>query len=193
MSKSQKQGLLAVILIAAILIIDQWLKIEIKTTFTYSPQDVRTLIPGFLYLRLVENNGMAMGMSFIPKIVLTLFRIVACIAIGYYMGLVIKRGARWIYVILLAMVVAGAAGNLIDCICYGQIFTDSSIFEVARMVPWGEGSRPLMEGLVVDMFHMKFWDNDWFPFIFNFADASISVSVVALVIFCRKELAAVSN
>lgn len=188
LSRQTKQGIVAFLIIVFILVVDQIIKIEVKTTMTYGMEDVRVLIPKFLYLQFVENNGMAAGMSFIPKVFLTVFRMFAVVALVVYLSMQIRMKARWLYVVLLSMVVAGATGNIIDCVFYGQIFTDSSFYTVAEMVPFGEGTRPLLQGLVVDMFHMKFWDFDFFPFIYNFADASISVSVISILLFCRKEL-----
>lgn len=199
MSTKQKQGLLAIILVALILIIDQWIKIEVKTTMALHESHEVT---SWFYILFIENNGMAYGMTFINKITLTLFRLAAIIIIGIFLYNKIKAGARWLYIILLAMILAGAAGNLIDCMFYGLCFTQSSPFMVSYPVPFGQGYGEFLQGRVVDMFYFPLIVTtypDWVPVyggkefiffspVFNFADASISTSVVLLLAFCRKEL-----
>lgn len=159
-------------------------------------------VTSWFYITFVENNGMAYGMTFIPKYALSIFRLVAICVIGWYLCRQIVSGARWIYVVLLSMVLAGAAGNLIDCMFYGMCFTQSTPDYVAYAVPFGEGYSGFLTGKVVDMFYFPLIVNtypDWIPHfggrpfiffqpVFNFADASISCSVVALLLFCRKEL-----
>lgn len=191
--------LLAVLLVVVILIIDQWIKIEVKTTMRlHESREVAS----WFYIAFIENKGMAYGMSFIYKPLLSIFRLVAIIVLSIYTYRQIRRGARWIYIILLSMVVAGAAGNLIDCMFYGLCFTESTPYDVATWVPMGDGYAEFLTGKVVDMFYFPIIQTqypDWFPMfggqefiffapVFNFADASISTSVVALLLFCRKEL-----
>ena len=108
---------------ALIIIIDQWIKLEVKTSMTLFEKHK---ITSWFYIYFIENNGMAFGMSFINKTILSLFRLVAIIAIAVVMYKLIKKGARWIAVVLLAMLWAGATGSLIDCIFYGMCFTQSS-------------------------------------------------------------------
>lgn len=190
---------MSAIIIIAILLIDQIIKIEVKTSMTLH-ESIR--VTDWFYILFVENNGMAWGMSLMPKVVLSLFRLVAIVAIGWYIVKQVIARARTLYIILLSMVLAGAAGNLIDCLFYGLIFSGASPYYVSYFVPFGEGYAPLLEGRVVDMFYFPLITTtypDWFPFwggqqfiffspVFNFADSSISVSVVALLLFCRKEL-----
>lgn len=159
-------------------------------------------ITDWFYILFIENNGMAWGMSIMPKVFLSLFRLVAIFAIGWYIVKQILKGARTLYIVLLSMVLAGAAGNLIDCMFYGMIFSGASPYYASYLVPFGEGYASFLEGKVVDMFYFPLIVTtypDWFPVwggqqfiffspIFNFADASISVSVVSLLLFCRKEL-----
>lgn len=205
MSKKKKiQLAIATVITLAILIIDQVIKIEVKTSMTLH-ESIR--ITDWFYILYIENNGMAWGMSIMPKIALSLFRFVAIFAISWFIFKQIKQGARTLYIILLSMVLAGAAGNLVDCLFYGQIFSNASPDYVSYFVPFGTGYAPLLEGRVVDMFYFPLIVTtypDWFPFnageqfiffspIFNFADASISVSVIALLLFCRKELQALSS
>ena len=185
---------------ALIIIIDQWIKIEVKTSMTLFEKHEVT---SWFYIYFIENNGMAFGMAFINKTLLSLFRLVAIIAIAVVMYKHIKMGARWISVVLLAMLWAGATGNLIDCIFYGLCFTQSSPEYVSYCVPFGEGYSTLLNGKVVDMFYFPLIVTEypaWVPIyggqqfiffspIFNFADAAVSCSVIAAFIFCKKELA----
>ena len=200
MTKKQKQQTVVSILIfLAILIIDQVIKISVKTGMTLH-QSIR--VTDWFYISYIENNGMAWGMSIMPKIMLSLFRLVAIFGIGWYIYKQIQKGSRWLYVVLLSMVLAGAAGNLIDCMFYGMIFSGASSDYTSFFVPWGTGYAPFLEGRVVDMFYFPLIVTnypDWFPVwggesfvffspVFNFADASISVSVVSILLFCRTEL-----
>ena len=199
----QKQGLLAILLVLAIIVIDQWIKIEVKTNMTL--YESREVTPWF-YIYFIENNGMAFGMSFINKIVLSLFRCAAIVLLSIYLYRQIVRGARWVYVILLSMLLAGAMGNLLDCMFYGMIFTQSSRFYTSYLVPFGEGYSGFLTGKVVDMFYFPLIVTnypDWMPIvggqkfiffspIFNFADAAVSCSVISPFIFCRKELSEIS-
>lgn len=200
MTKKQKlQLLISSVLIISILIIDQVIKIEVKTSFALH-ESVR--VTDWFYILFIENSGMAWGMSIMPKVLLSLFRLVAIVAIGWYIVKRIFAGARTLYIVLLSMVLAGAAGNLIDCMFYGLIFSGASSSYVSYFVPFGTGYAPFLEGKVVDMFYFPLIVTtypDWFPMwggqpfvffspVFNFADAAISVSVVMLLLFCRKEL-----
>ena len=200
MTKTQKQqAVVSVLIFLVILIIDQVIKISVKTGMTLH-QSIR--VTDWFYISYIENNGMAWGMSIMPKIMLSLFRLVAIFVIGWYIFKRIMKGAKWLYVVLLSMVLAGAAGNLIDCMFYGMIFSGASPNYTSFFVPWGTGYAPFLEGRVVDMFYFPLIETnypDWFPVwggerfvffspVFNFADASISVSVVSILLFCRTEL-----
>lgn len=194
---------MAALLVLAILLIDQWIKIEVKTSMTLHECNEVT---SWFKIFFIENNGMAYGMTFINKYALSIFRLVAILVIAWYMVGIIRKGARWIYVVLLSMVLAGAAGNLIDCMFYGLCFTESTYSGVSTLVPFGEGYSDFLTGKVVDMFYFPLIVTtypDWVPQlggqefiffspVFNFADASISVSVVLLLLCCRKELAELS-
>lgn len=197
------RGWMAVILVAVILISDQIIKILVKTNMELH-ESIR--VTNWFYISFIENNGMAWGMQIGPKILLSLFRVVAIAFLSYYIWLEAKRKARWGYVVCLAMVLAGAAGNLIDCMFYGLGFEESTPFNVSQWVGLGNGYAPFLMGKVVDMFYfpiihttwpewMPFWGGEEFVFfspVFNFADASISVGVVALLLFYRKELVKIS-
>lgn len=191
---------MAVAIVLAILLIDQIIKIEVKTNMTLGEAK---RVTDWFYIEFIENNGMAYGMKFINKLVLSLFRLFAIGFIGYYLAKIIKKNvAPFGYVVLIAMVLAGAAGNLVDCLFYGLIFDASTPFTVSQFVPFGEGYSTFLHGKVVDMFYFPIiqttWP-EWVPYfggseyvffspVFNFADACISVGVVALLLFYRKQL-----
>lgn len=191
---------MAVAIVVAILLIDQIIKIEVKTNMTLGEAK---RVTDWFYIEFIENNGMAYGMKFINKLVLSLFRLFAIGFIGYYLAKIIKKDvAPFGYIVLIAMVLAGAAGNLIDCLFYGLIFDASTPFTVSQFVPFGEGYSTFLHGKVVDMFYFPIiqttWP-EWVPYfggseyvffspVFNFADACISVGVVALLLFYRKQL-----
>ena len=191
---------MAVAIVVAILLIDQIIKIEVKTNKTLGEAK---RVTDWFYIEFIENNGMAYGMKFINKLVLSLFRLFAIGFIGYYLAKIIKKDVAPLgYIVLIAMVLAGAAGNLIDCLFYGLIFDASTPFTVSQFVPFGEGYSTFLHGKVVDMFYFPIiqttWP-EWVPYfggseyvffspVFNFADACISVGVVALLLFYRKQL-----
>ena len=191
---------MAVAIVVAILLIDQIIKIEVKTNMTLGEAK---RVTDWFYIEFIENNGMAYGMKFINKLVLSLFRLFAIGFIGYYLAKIIKKNVAPLgYIVLIAMVLAGAAGNLIDCLVYGLIFDASTPFTVSQFVPFGEGYSTFLHGKVVDMFYFPIiqttWP-EWVPYfggseyvffspVFNFADACISVGVVALLLFYRKQL-----
>ena len=198
-----KRGWMAVLIVTAILLIDQVIKIWVKTNMTLHEQ-----IEIFSWFKIVfiENNGMAYGMEIGSKLVLSIFRIVAISLLGYYIYGQVKNKARWGYLVCLSMVMAGAIGNLLDSMFYGLVFNASSEYYTSYWVPFGNGYAPFLMGKVVDMFYFPLivttWP-DWVPFvggnpyvffspIFNFADASISVGVVLLLLFYRKEISEIS-
>ena len=143
-------GWLAIIIVILILVIDQIIKIEVKTNMTLG-EAIR--ITDWFYIDFIENNGMAYGMTFFNKLVLSLFRTFAIGSIGWYIWRVVKTGifSRG-YIVCLAMILAGAAGNLIDCLFYGLIFDASTPFSVADFVSFGTGYSTFLHGKVVDMF-----------------------------------------
>lgn len=191
---------MAVALVAVILIIDQLIKVEVKTSMELH-ESIR--VTDWFYISFIENNGMAWGMQIGSKLALSLFRVAAIAFLCYYIWLQARKKARWGYIVCLAMVLAGAAGNLIDCMFYGLGFEASTPSHVSQWVGLGNGYASFLMGKVVDMFYFPIIDTTWpawMPFcggerfiffspVFNFADASISVGVVALLLFYRKELA----
>ena len=202
-SKRFSKGLAACLIVLLILVVDQIIKIEVKTGM-YLHESIRVF--DWFYIYFIENEGMAYGMTFINKLVLTLFRVVVAIAISIYLYRQVKKNARWGYVVCLAMIIAGAGGNIIDCLFYGQVFSPSTSSAIAHFVSWGQGYAPVFYGRVVDMFYFPIIDTHWpewlpiwggerfifFSPIFNFADSCISVGVVALLLFFRKELGEVT-
>jgi signal peptidase II len=197
------KGRLAALITVAILLVDQIIKIWVKTSM---PLHDSIHITDWFYITFIENMGMAFGMQLGSKIILSLFRVAAISFLGYYIWKQVKQNARTGYIVCLSMVLAGAAGNLIDCMFYGLIFNESSPNYVSYFVPFGTGYAPFLMGKVVDMFYFPLIETEWptwvpmvggdhfvfFSPVFNFADASISVSVVLLLLFYREEISKIS-
>ena len=190
---------LAILIILVALTIDQIIKIYVKTHFVLG-EEVEVF--SWFKIHFVENNGMAMGFEFggkIGKLFLTLFRLVAITGIIYWLWQTIKKKVHNAVIIAIAFIFSGAVGNIIDSVFYGVLF-DSSQHKVATLFadkPYGE----LFYGKVVDMFYFPFIENailpEWIPFvggnnftffqyIFNPADAYITIGVVLLFIFSKQ-------
>ncbi len=187
------------IIILLILIIDQVSKFYIKTNFALGDE-----IRVFEWFRIlfVENEGMAWGAK-IPgsygKLALTLFRLAAIVGIGYWLWDSIRKNGSRILIISIALIFAGAMGNIIDSVFYGIIF-DDSYGHIARFLPEGGGYGTLFHGKVVDMLYFPLWQGnlpEWIPFwggnyftffepVFNIADSAISVGVALLLLFNKK-------
>lgn len=191
---------MAALICVAVIAIDQILKIWVKTTF---PLGGGTEVTSWFYIRFIENNGMAYGMEIGSKLFLTLFRIVAVVALIWYMCKIhARKSIKYGYMACIALITAGAAGNIIDCVFYGEIFNNPPYPEVASFVPWGEGYGTLFHGRVVDMLYFPLVSFDWpswvpvvggghftfFDPVFNFADAAITTGILALLIFYYKTL-----
>jgi signal peptidase II len=199
MKKLLTKGKLAALIVVAVVVIDQIIKINVKTNM-YLHESIR--ITDWFYIYFTENNGMAFGMQLIDKLFLTTFRIGAVAAIVWYLCKIVKRNFATGFIACLALVLGGALGNIIDCVFYGLIFSQSSSFELAQFVPFGEGYTSLLHGRVVDMFYFPIIDTywpQWMPFvggdhfiffspIFNFADAAISCGIIAMIIFYGKTI-----
>lgn len=199
MKKNTKWGIASGLLVFVLLLIDQSIKICVKTNMCLH-ESIR--VTDWFYISFIENNGMAYGMTFIPKYALSVFRFVACCALVWFIRKQILSGARKVWIALLSLILAGAAGNLIDCMFYGLVFTGSSPYYTSFLVDFGTGYAPFLQGRVVDMFYFPLIVTtypEWFPVwggqpfiffspVFNFADACISVGVIAMLLFCRKEL-----
>ena len=196
-------GWLATIVVVSSIIIDQLIKVWVKTNMTLH-ESIR--IFDWFYISFIENNGMAYGMQIGSKLVLSLFRVAAISLLVYYLWQQVRKKARIGYIVCLSMVLAGAIGNLVDCMFYGLVFTASSEAYTSYFVPFGTGYAPFLMGKVVDMFYfplivttwpewVPFWGGDEFIFfspVFNYADANISVGVVLLLLFYRKEISQIS-
>lgn len=185
MSIAKKSALL----IFLVLLIDQASKIFIKLNFALGEH---VEVFSWFQIFFVENNGMALGMELIGKLFLTLFRIVAVSGLTYFIYLLIKRGARQGYILAISLLLAGAAGNIFDSIFYGLIFSDSNGM-AATFLPETGGYAPLFYGKVVDMFYFPIIKNSsgetiFFKYIFNVADAAISIAVGVILLFYRKDL-----
>lgn len=193
------KGLIAVLVIIFILLIDQVSKIWVKTNMAlYDSIEITK----WFKIYFVENNGMAFGIEAIGKLFLSIFRIIAVGFIGAYLVKIIKKGYKFGFIICISMVLAGAFGNIIDSVLYGEMFSASYPGHVAQFVPIGEGYSSWLHGKVVDMLYfpliettlpnwVPFWGGTeilFFRFIFNLADASISVGVALLLLFYRKTL-----
>ncbi len=195
---SQKK--LAILVIILILVFDQILKVWIKTSFVLGEE--LNVFGNWFILHFVENKGMAFGFEFsgkFGKVILTLFRLIAATAIYWYLLKLIKKGIPNGLVISIALIFAGAIGNVIDSAFYGLIFSDS-FGRIAEVFPAGGGYASFLHGSVVDMLFFPLIDTTfptWLPFVggeefmffrpvFNIADSAITVGITIILIFYRK-------
>lgn len=193
-----------VLLIAIILVVDQVLKIWIKTTY---PLGHVTDVLGMRWFQLyfIENSGMAWGMELggnWGKLILTLFRLAAVTFGSWYLMKIVREGYPKGFIICASLIYAGALGNLIDSMFYGMIFEESTYYHVAGMFPKEGGYGGFLHGKVVDMLYFPIVNTrlpEWMPVvggkefeffspIFNIADASISVGVITLLLFQKRFL-----
>lgn len=196
-SSLQKRSIIAVAIILGIIIIDQLIKFYIKTNFTL--HEDHCVVNDWFHILFTENRGMAFGLHFIGTMFLAIFRIIAIAFFCVILGKLIKQKTPYGLIVCVAMIIAGASGNIIDNLFYGLIFTESTPFTLAQLVPFGQGYGSFLSGKVVDMFYFPFFEwpewvplvggNTFFGAIFNFADASISCGAVALALFYYKHLA----
>ncbi|MCL6293708.1 lipoprotein signal peptidase [Jejuia spongiicola] len=199
----------SIYLIVIILLIDQISKVYIKTHFA-----LQESIEVFTWFKIffIENDGMAWGtkisdfVSFIDdrtaKVVLTLFRIIAIFGIGYWLYDAAKKQSPKVLILAIALIFAGALGNIIDSVFYGVLFNDSH-GQVATFLPELGGYDTLLHGKVVDMLYFPLWEGylpEWIPFkggeyftffnpVFNIADMAISTGFIMLIVFNRKAFA----
>ena len=191
------------LIILLVLVLDQALKIYIKTHFILGEEH---RIASWFIIHFTENNGMAFGMTFggqYGKIFLSVFRIAAVTLIGYYLWTLVKRNAPKGLIASFALIFAGALGNIIDSAFYGMLFsTSDGVFEPAKFLPKEGGYAGFLHGKVVDMFYCHFSSLDghfpkWFPLwggedfqffrpVFNVSDSAITVGVILILMFQRK-------
>ena len=179
----------------AVVLADQIIKIWVKTSF-YMGEDLP--ITNWWHLKFIENNGMAFGLELWNKFVLTFGRIVAVgIFIWFVYRIRFAKGIRMGFYVAVALIMAGAAGNIFDCVFYGVIFNNPMPPQIAQIFPAEGGYAGWFEGRVVDMMYFPLFDfywPDWVPgvggtyyeffqYIFNIADASICVGVCLLIFF----------
>ena len=192
------KGLGAIIVIILLLLFDQILKIWIKTNMQLHDSFE---ITSWFYIYFTENPGMAFGMEIVDKLFLSIFRIIAVGVIGYFLYKIIKQNFKFGFIACIALVFAGALGNIIDSVFYG-VFFDHSYNQVATFMPEGGGYAAWLHGKVVDMFYfplikttlpnsIPIWGGEEFIFfrpIFNVADSAICVGVFTLLLFYRHSL-----
>lgn len=193
------KGRIALLTIFAVLVIDQVIKIIVKTTM-YWHESIR--IADWFYIYFTENNGMAFGMEIFGKLFLTSFRIVAVSVISWFLYKFVQKGLKTGFIICVSLILAGALGNIIDSLFYGLVFNESTHAQIASFMPAEGGYAPFLYGKVVDMFYFPIIETNWpswMPFIggehfiffspiFNFADAAISCGIIALLLFYSKYL-----
>ena len=197
MKKFLTEGRMVALIVAIALIIDQAIKLSVKMGMRLYES---IHVTDWCYIDFTENPGMAFGMEIFGKLFLTFIRIIAIACFIYYVYKIRGKGFPRGYLVCVALIIAGAAGNIVDCVLYGPIFSESTPYAVSQLVPWGDGYAPLLKGKVVDMFYFPLveWNwPDWLPFIggnhfiffspiFNFADACISCGVIAILLFYSK-------
>lgn len=202
---SRRCAIMTAAIFIIILAADQWLKIWVKTSF-FLGEDYE-LTPWF-HLKFIENNGMAFGWQLWSKVALTIGRIAAVAVLIYGIAVLLRktRLKAGLYVAL-ALITAGAAGNIIDCVAYGRIFDNPFPPQVAVMFPPDGGYAPWFEGQVVDMLYFPFaswvwpeWipgiggtEYEFFQYIFNLADSSIFCGVCLLIFFYSHEASKAFN
>ena len=191
----------AILIVFLVLLADQVLKIWVKTHMTLG-QEINVAGNWFIF-HFTENEGMAFGLTFggsAGKLVLSIFRIIAVIFIGFYIYLLRKKSPHPGLVISFSLIMAGALGNIIDSAVYGLIFNESSYHTVSTLFPPEGGYASFLHGKVVDILYFPVIETTlpgWFPFwggepftffrpVFNIADASITSGVVLLLIFQKK-------
>lgn len=191
---------IALAVIFGVLVIDQCLKIWIKTNL-YLGQEF-SVFGNWFIIHFTENNGMAFGLEFggdTGKIILSVFRIVAVCGIGYLLFSYARKGAKTGLVVAGALILAGALGNILDSAFYGILFNDS-YNQISELFPAEGGYAPFLYGRVVDMLYfplvsgtfpdwVPLWGGDEFLFfrpVFNIADSAITVGISMIILFQKR-------
>ena len=200
LSKSQSKSFWgAILVILLVLIFDQSTKIWVKTNMQLFES---IEIFSWFKIYFVENPGMAFGIEVIDTNILTIFRIIVVSWFGYVTIRLIKRDFKFGYIVCLSLILAGALGNIIDCLFYGVVF-DHSYGQIATFMP-AEGYSTFFHGKVVDMLSFPLIKTTWpswtpvwggqdfvfFRPIFNVADSAICVSGFILLLFYRHSMSA---
>ena len=193
-----------VLIILLVLILDQALKIFVKTTMYLG--ESHSIFGNWFFIHYTENEGMAFGMRLggnSGKLLLSLFRIIAVILIGFWLHRIIQQKGSTALIVCVSLIMAGAIGNILDSMFYGLIFNDPlgiAVNQVATLFPKEGGYAGFLHGKVVDMLYFPIIEThfpSWVPFyggeefvffspIFNIADSSITTGVLMLIIFQRK-------
>jgi signal peptidase II len=196
-----KNSVKVVLVVFLVLLIDQAVKIWVKTNMYYG-ETIFILGLDWARIHFVENPGMAFGISLggeYGKLALSLFRILAVGFLVYYIRLLLHNKVSFGLLFSFALILAGALGNIIDSAFYGLIFSDSTHGEIATMFPEGGGYETFLHGRVVDMLYfplidtilpawVPFWGGESFEFfkpVFNVADSSITIGVLNILLFQR--------
>lgn len=192
-------------IILFVLVADQLIKIAVKTNMVLFE---RIHVFDWFYIYFVENRGMAFGMDFVGTAILTVCRLIAVCAFSYALVRCIRQRYPIGFIICLALIIAGAFGNIIDNCFYGLIFTESHpgnyfFHDPAQFTQFGQGYGSFLSGRVVDMFYFPLWQwpaswpviggQTFFGAVFNFADSAISVGAVAMLLFYYKRLSALGE
>lgn len=198
-----KKSVIVTLIIILVLVLDQWLKIYVKLNVPYG-QGFDMLGLSWAKIHFVENEGMAFGLSYggmVGKYILSTFRILMVGVLIYILRNLIKNKEPLGLLIAFSLIIAGAIGNILDSMFYGLIFSQSVYHSgLAEFMPEGGGYAPFLQGKVVDMFSFPLFSGrypEWLPFlggkdftffsfIFNVADAAISVGVASILLFYRK-------
>lgn len=193
--KGLSQGKLSLLIIVMAVIIDQIIKLLVKTNMAIGDQ---IWVTKWFRILFIENNGMAFGMELFGKLFLSLFRIVAIVFFAWYIRKIAGKGFPTGYMVTVALIVGGAIGNLVDCMFYGMFFSPSTAGPdgVSQLVGIGQGYSSFLYGKVVDMFYFPLWTwPEWMPFvggdvffgpIFNFADSCVTCGTIAILLFYTK-------
>lgn len=194
----KRKAIISIIIIFAVILADQILKIWVKTSLPLGGNI--PIISNRIMIYFTENYGMAFGLSFggeTGKLILSLIRIFAIIALIYVIVKFIKAGEKLFVIVCLSLILAGATGNFIDSAFYGMIFSESTPHNVAEMFPENGGYGKFLHGKVVDMFYCPVIQTtypEWSPInpgerfvffspVFNIADSAITVAAFMMLFY----------